>query len=163
MNSLLKYAQFTRVFFTSGIGAGTSQISTTDSTGALGRAIDMSGYDGCMCILSGSGVIANGSFGICPRFSDTSGTLTNDSSAAAFIGSTDAATTDLNNQLVILDVVKPTKRWIGFTLMRATQNSVADGIVIQYNTKYATVTPTTAGVAVPGGVAYSTTITGVSS
>lgn len=158
MESLLKNIKLTRVFYTSGIGAGSSIISTTDSTGALGKAIDMAGFDGIMCIISPSGTIAAGSLGLTPKMSASSSALTADSSAASFIGSTDGATTDFNNQLIALDLVKPKKRWVGFQLMRATQNSVADGIVIQYNYSKGPTVQSTAGVAVPGGVAYSTAL-----
>jgi hypothetical protein len=121
--SLLKNTKVTRI---SADGAGTAS-STPDKT----AIIDMAGFDGVMFVALMGDVVATSAVSLRVAGSNTnsSGTMTLLTGSA---GGT-AGASDYDDKLVILDVEKPTYRYLEAQLFRVTANAPFDGILaIQY-------------------------------
>ena len=128
---LSKKTKVTVMVPTTAAAVGSSVISCTGSTDGSAQSLDMSGYEGVMFVAIPWGVTAAGQLGLAALTGDTSGTLTADTSR--YSGTTGAtATTDLMGDAIVLDVYRPTRRFAGVELYRATQNSMATVIAIQY-------------------------------
>lgn len=118
-----------------------TQVKTTQAAGTTNiqsDAVDMSGFEGVVFVVS-MGAITSGAA--------TSANLQQSSTAA--LGATEAdlegsaitIADDDDNQCLVLDVYRPTKRYVNAIVLRATQNSVINSIVaFQYG---AELTPTT--------------------
>jgi hypothetical protein len=120
--------------------AGTTTLTTTVS--------DMNGWDG-ICYLALTGDATNGTVLTLAALGSTANAT--GGVAAAITGATctytAASTTDTDNKLLILDVVRPVKRYIYATLTRGTQNCVCNGILaIKYRGNKAPITQSTSHV-----------------
>lgn len=113
------------------------------STDPTSTNVDMAadgGYDGVMFVgicgtITGSGTVT---LAATQATTDTTGT--------ALSGMTATATSSTkSDKLLIIDVYRPTKRYIGTTLTRATANSVYGGtLAIQYRSKSRAIAQATA-------------------
>lgn len=99
------------------------------TTGIVSDAVDMSGYDGVVFIYGVGTLTATQVTKLTAAQCDTSG-----GSYVALAAAVTAAMADGDsNKLLILDVYRPTKRFVQATLSRATANAVLDfGIAIKY-------------------------------
>lgn len=112
-----------------GAVAGTSDITDADS-------VDMAGYDGAVFIAQLGALSANQVTSLQIQGADA------DTGHADLVGAitANAADGDSDN-LLIVDVVKPVKRYLKPMLNRATGNAVLDGIIcIRYKASKAPVT-----------------------
>lgn len=105
---------------------------STDLTGA--NVIDMQNFDGCLFVGIVDTVTAAGTIRMYPQHSDsTSTTDLVSTTAAANIAGTTASTTSHDDQLIMLDVYKPQKRYLGVYVDKASQNSEVRVIALPYN------------------------------
>jgi hypothetical protein len=110
--NLLKNIEFRRVM--NGVAAG-----TTDQTSTV---IDTQGFDGVLLI---------GAWGTITGSAVTSmrAQLSSDDSSYSDMASSDQTVADTDdNKVTLLDVYRPTKRYIKVVMKRATQNAVIDGV-----------------------------------
>lgn len=120
--------------------AGTSTLTTTVS--------DMQGFDGiCYVALTGDGTSGTVlTLAVLGSTANATGGV-----ATAITGATCTYTslsaTDADNKFLIVDVVRPLRRYVYATLTRATQNCVCDGIVaIKYRASKSPTTQTVTNV-----------------
>lgn len=111
--------------------------AAADTSDLDGTAVDMQGYDGVLFIY-GVGALTAGQVTKLLAKQDAA-------SGGSFTGLTGAETEALadgdGNKLLMLDVYRPTKRYVRPTLDRGTQNAVVDfGIAILYRGAKAPVT-----------------------
>lgn len=139
--SLLKNSKITRmaVSYTS----GSTDISEE-------RVIDMAGYDGVMFVgLIGSAGTTGYEYRVVACHSSSTGTtdmvpMTTGGSAGAVVAGTTVGTAAMEESLAVLDIVKPTKRYMSCIVDRGTTNVEIDGVVaIQYNLRKGPVSQTT--------------------
>lgn len=101
-------------------------------------AIDMAGFEGCK-IYAAFGAITTGSV-VTVKLQQSS----DDGSADAYSdleGTSSAVADDRDNDLVVIDINRPTKRYLKVVIGRTTQNAVIDGVLaVQYGPR---VMPTT--------------------
>lgn len=131
--SLLKDCVITQIL--DPVVAGTST-QTTD-------VLDMAGFDGCLIICS-LGDVTSGSVLTLTAKENTANSVSSPTPVAVTGGATAAFTADASsadNKLLIVDVVRPSYRYLFATLTRATQNAVINSIIaIQYRGKSLPVT-----------------------
>jgi len=115
--NLLKCAKIMQI--QNGAAAGTSlQTSST---------FDMAGYNACLIICS-VGAVTSGSV---MQLNAQQGAASNGSDAATITGGSTAVLTDAgtnSNKIFLVDVIRPTKRYITATFSRTTQNAVVNGM-----------------------------------
>lgn len=119
--NLAKDLKVTRV--QNGVAAG-----TTDKTSTF---VDMSGYDGVVFATAIGAITATGTCTITALQSDSA----DGSSPETLTGSSKSytAVTD-DNKVVIHDIYRPSKRYVGIKIDLGTANSVIDGVLaIQYS------------------------------
>lgn len=132
MLSLLKDCKITRV--NNSASAGTSDQD--------GTVLDMQGYDGVVFIallgdVTATSVLELQVFG--NTASSTSSPTPTEITADETIFT--AGASDADNKAIVVDVVRPSKRYIFPRLKRGTANAVVDGVVaIQYRTRDVPVT-----------------------
>lgn len=98
------------------------------TTNQTGSAIDMAGFDGVRFVaLLGAGS-ANSVGQIKVTQSDTSGGSYSDIEGSA--GTAFTPTTD-DNKVWITDILRPTKRFLKVVVIRATGNTVIDGVIAE--------------------------------
>lgn len=99
--------------------------ATTDVTPST--AVDMAGYEGCIFIFL-FGTITSGAVTSCKvqQSSDSGGSPDGFSDLE---GSAVTVADDDDNQVVVIDVYRPTKRYLLGIIDRGTQNAVVDGIL----------------------------------
>lgn len=116
MKGLLKNVEIQRA--KAAVAAGTSTI-TSD-------AVDMSGFEG-VCFLVPFGAITTNGVQSC-KVQQSS----DDGSSDAYSdleGSSVTVADDQDDKVCVVEVHKPTKRYLKLIVSRATQNSVVDGII----------------------------------
>lgn len=126
--SLLKGCKISRVM--NAVVAGTSE---QDST-----VLDMTGFDAVLFIALLGDVTSGSVITLTVKENSANSTssptptaVTNAATAAYTAGATDA-----DNAALIVDVVRPTKRYVFAALTRTTQNAPIDGMIaIQYRTR----------------------------
>lgn len=110
---------------------------TTDTL--AGDILDLAGFDSVMGIAI-LGDVTNTAVVTLKAYTGDEAAL-GDGAYESVTATVTATTTSADNKLLILDIVKPGKRYCRFDLVRATANAVVDGIIgIRYN---AAVKPTT--------------------
>ncbi len=133
MYQMLKDGLITRV--TNSVVAGTSD---QDST-----VLDMSGYDGVIFIASLGDVTSTSVLQLL-AYENTASSTSSPTPVAVTAGSTTAYTagaTDSDNKLLVVDVHRPSSRYIFARVKRGTANAVIDGVIaIQYRSKSVPVT-----------------------
>lgn len=136
--SLLKNVKVTRMTVSKTSGA-------TDSTAE--RVLDMSGFDGVMFIgLIGSAGTTGFGWRLIPTHSSATSTtdqvkLTTGTGTA---GTTASGAAAMEESCVVLDIYKPTKRYMSVVVDLASTNSEIDGVVaVQYALRKGPVSPTT--------------------
>lgn len=113
--------------------AGTSAI-TSD-------AVNMSGYDGCVFIVSFGTITAGAVTSIKVQQCDTSG-----GSYADLTGTSQTVADDDDNETFVVDIFQPREQFLKLVVSRATQNAVVGSILaLRYN---ASSRPATQGTAV---------------
>lgn len=127
--SILKDCKITRV--ENAVAAGTTeQISDT---------VDMSGYDS-VCFVQLLGDVDNTSVVTLTVKSNATDITTGGTTEKAGTATT-ATATSADNKLIVVDVLRPSQRYVFASLTRATANAVLDGLIaIQYGTKSLPVT-----------------------
>lgn len=131
LNNLLKNAKITRV---SNDGAGTASATPTKGT-----ILDMQGFESVMFIAAMADVVSGSVVALRAAQGATNDTAEMDLLTGSSGGT--AGASDVDNKLVILDVVRPTERYIEVQLFHTTQNAPFDGIIaIQYGARNAPVT-----------------------
>lgn len=104
------------------LASGAAVVATTNVTGTT---IDMSGYEGVMFILQ-AGVITDGALSVKAQ----GGALANGSDAADLAGTSTALTNAQDNDLAILDLYRPTQRYITPVIVRGgSTGAVVQGLV----------------------------------
>lgn len=133
MNNLLNIVEFVSV--ENAAVAGTTSL-TTD-------VIDMAGWTGVVFVAKLGDVTSGSVLGLAAYDSDANGSGSDDlENPLAFT----AGASDADNKLMILDIVRPTRRYVHAVLSRGTQNAVVDGIwAVKYGPKD---TPVTQGATV---------------
>lgn len=128
MNNLLNNVEFVSV--ENAAVAGTSAL-TTDT-------IDMAGWTGVVFVAKLGDVTADSVLGFAAHDSDEASANFDDlEDPLAYT----AAAADADNKLLVLDVCRPTRRYVRAVLTRADQNAVVDGIwAIKYGPLEAPVT-----------------------
>lgn len=123
--SLLKDCKITRV--ANAAAAGTSEVLTS--------VLDMTGYDGVLFVAALGDVTATSVVTLTAKGNTASSTSSptptdvTDGVTAAFT----AGASDADNKLLVVDVVRPSQRYVFASLTRTTANAVVDGIIaIQY-------------------------------
>ena len=104
--------------------------------------VDMAGFDGVtfVCILGT--ITATGTVSMQVKQAAT------DIAGDALTGMVAAATDADSDMVLVVDVMKPTDRYLGVTLTRATANSVIGGVIaLQYQAKHKPTTHTAATLA----------------
>ncbi len=92
--------------------------------------VDMAGYDGVMFIGILGAITATGTVTMVAKQADT------DIVGAALSGATVAADSADDDKLFVIDIAKPTKRFLGTTLTRDVANSAYGGtIAVQYTAR----------------------------
>lgn len=122
MNNLLEQVKITRV----------ANAAVAGSTDLNGTGVDMTGFESVLFIWSVGTLTANQVTALhAQQSSDDAGA---DDYTDLEGSATPALADTASNKLLILDVVKPTKRYVRPVLDRATANAVSDGcIAVQYN------------------------------
>ena len=130
IESLLKACLFTKTSIAK--VAGVADI--TDGT-----ILDMSGYDS-VCFVAILGEVTSGAVNTLKAYCGDNSSLT-DGAYKTTTATVTASGNDTDNNLMILDVVRPGKRYVRCDLVLDTENSVVDGIIaIQYNARTLPVT-----------------------
>lgn len=124
MNNLLRNTKITRI---SADGAGAASATPTKAT-----IIDMLGFESVMFVALMGNVLDTSVVSLRVAGGDTSDTADMTLRAGTVGGTADA--TSYDDKLVILDVVKPTDRYLEAQIFHVTANAPFDGILaIQYN------------------------------
>lgn len=132
MLSLLKDCKITRVL--NAVAAGTSDQD--------GTVLDMSGYDGVIFLAALGDVTATSVLEL-QVLGNTASSTSSPTPTEITVDETifTAGASDADNKLLVVDVVRPSKRYIFPRLKRGTANAVIDGVVaIQYRTRDVPVT-----------------------
>ena len=130
IESLLKNALFTKTSVAK--AAGVDDITDGD-------IIDMQGYDS-VCFVAILGEVTSGSVVTLKAYCGDNSALS-DGAYKTTTAAVTASGNDTDNNLMILDVVRPGKRYVRADLVIDTQNSVVDSIIaIQYNARTLPVT-----------------------
>lgn len=130
MESLLKNAKITRILVDTAAG----QAATASDI------LDMSGFQSVMFIAK-LGDVTNGSVVTLACQQNTANSTSGMATLTGTATYTSAANTDADDNLLVLDVVRPNERYVRAVLTSATQNAVKNGIIaIQYNPIHAPVT-----------------------
>lgn len=131
LNNLLKNVKITRVLAD---GAGTASATPTKGT-----IIDMQGFESVMFIASMGNVVS----GSVVSLRAAQGTTNSTGAMALLAGSSGgtAGASDVDDKLIILDVVRPTERYIEVQVFHVTQDAPFDGVIaIQYGARNVPVT-----------------------
>lgn len=114
--------------------AGTSTL-TSD------YAVDTQGYDGVV-IIALTGAATSGTVPLLTVLGVATNVVTGGTAITGATATyTSLSATDADNKMLIVDVYRPTARYVYCTLARATQNVVCNGIIaIKYNGREAPVT-----------------------
>jgi hypothetical protein len=131
IQSLVKDCEF--VYIEPEATAGTSTL-TSD-------VVDLQGWDGCLFIA----LTGDATSGTVLTLAALGNTANSTSGAVAITGAsasyTSTSATDADNKMLLVDVVRPLKRYAHVTLTRATQNCVCNGIIaIKYRGAKAPIT-----------------------
>jgi hypothetical protein len=129
MRNMLKETKLTSM--TTASTAGTTTFYSTDQSATLG-VLDMQGFESIAFL--GTFDFASGA--VCKinlRHGDSSGTLADCNLTTGYAGTT--GTTGIQNgQVILLDVYRPAKRFVGYGCVRGTANTTLDSMVaVQYN------------------------------
>ena len=103
------------------VAAGTSNQSTT--------AVDTAGYQGCRFIAAFGTLTATAVTSVKVTQADDSGISVNAEDLAGSGISLTPSTDD--NKVVIVDVYRPSRRYLQLTILRGTANAVIDGVVAE--------------------------------
>lgn len=121
-----------------------SKITVVSNTVAAGitavdpSAVDMSGFESVMFIVQFGAITATGTAVVKARHSTDNGS---GDAFADILGSGQNVADTQGSKVFVLDVVKPSKRYVKPYIARATANSVIESITaIQYNPSKAPVT-----------------------
>lgn len=130
MLSMLNEVKFDKVLVATGAG-------TTDTlTGDIIDLQDCNSVTGVTIL----GDVTNGAVLTLKAYTGDNSALT-DGAYEATTATVTATAASADNKLLVLDVVKPGKRYVRFDLVRATANAVVDGIIaIRYNNRVIPVT-----------------------
>jgi hypothetical protein len=113
-------------------------VAGTDDT-LSGDILDMQGFDS-VAFIALLGDVANTSVVTLKAYAGDEAAL-GDGAYKTNTATITADATSADNKLLVLDVIKPTERYIRPDLVRATANAVVDGIIaIRYNSKTKPVT-----------------------
>jgi len=130
LESLLKAGLIDRVM--------TAQVAGTSDTLA-GDILDLQNCDSVMAIAALGDVTVNAVVSLKAYTGDNA--ALSDGAYETVYATVTATATSADNKLLVLDIVKPGKRYCRFDLVRATANAVVDGIVaIRYNNRVIPVT-----------------------
>lgn len=112
--------------------AGTTDVTTI--------AIDMAGFDS-VCFIAALGDVTNGSVLLLTAYSNASNAASGGTAITNANAGLTATSTSADNDLIIVDVLRPANRYVYATLNRGTANAVVDGIIaILYNARSLPVT-----------------------
>lgn len=123
IESILKAGAFDKVLVATAAG-------TADTLN--GDILDLQGFDS-VCLIAILGDCANTAVGTLKAYCGDAAAL-GDGAYKTATATVTADATSADNKLLVLDVVKPGKRYVRADLVRATANLVVDGIIaIRYN------------------------------
>lgn len=115
--NLLKDALFTRV----------ENAATADTTALTSDVIDMKGYDGCTFIALLGDVTDTSALELVVQQGDESdGSDAADTTVSATFT---AGASDADNNVLAVEILRPSKRYVRAKLVRGTANAVVDGIL----------------------------------
>jgi len=127
--NIIKNCKFQQEITVTNGAAGTSDIT--------GSIIDMEGYEGCVFILQ-LGAITSGAVTSCYLKQSADSGLSGATSLTTATTVTIADTDD--EKVIVIDVYRPTKRYIALFVDRGTQNAVVSAVAMQYGARQAPVT-----------------------
>ena len=156
MDSLLKNAQITLVCPSTSLAAGSTVVLSTQ----IGYGpVDMQGFESVVFVYMPTIITAAGAAYLYPTFGSSSGSLTADTSA--YVGFATGATS-YSLDYAALEIYKPTQRYVGWGLYRATQNSGGAILAIQHRAHKGATTQATTG-SVDYGTLGTTVVAGLTS
>lgn len=130
IESLLKAAKIDRVMTAQGAG-------TNDTLS--GDILDLQNCDSVIAIAE-LGDVANTAVVSLKAYTGDNAALS-DGAYETLYATVTATATSADNKLLVLDIVKPGKRYCRFDIVRATANAVVDGVVaLRYNNRVIPVT-----------------------
>lgn len=125
IESILKAGVFDKVLIATAAG-------TADTLN--GDIVDLQGYDS-VCLVAILGDVTNTAVGTLKAYCGDAAAL-GDGAYKTATATVTADATSADNKLLVLDVVKPGKRYVRADLVRATANIVVDGIIAyRYNAR----------------------------
>ena len=120
---LIKNAKLTRAVLASNGVAGSSNIN--------GVTLDMQNYEGVLIEVT-FGVITSGAATSIKAQQDSASGM---GTAQDLLGTSQTVADDDDNEIFVIDIYRPEKRYIRLVVLRATQNSVVTATYIQYGPK----------------------------
>lgn len=121
--NLSKNVKVTRVMNAVAAGTGDSQ---------NGSGVDMSGFEGVVFIAA-FGTLTDGAVTTLKAQQDT---VSNFATAADLAGTAMSIADTSDNDLLVLDIYRPSERYVRPVITRATANAVIDGVIaIQYGAR----------------------------
>lgn len=112
---------------------------TSGTADRNGETLDMAGYDGVLAIVKFAAIAAGAATAVLMQYGDAS----NLSDAADVSGLTISVADDDDNQVFVLDLKNPTKRYVRVKIDKDAANATAESAVyIQYNARNMPVTNT---------------------
>jgi len=118
--------------------SGTHNLADPDNTTHVGPAVDMKGYEGALCVYLGSSKFAQGT-------TAPTGKIFIGATTAALIAATGtitvtaATSSTFNRKCVVMDVYKPTKRYIQPRMTvywASTGNDNVQWLILKYGSRY---------------------------
>jgi hypothetical protein len=116
MINLSKETKLQRV--SNAVAAGTSTVTSS--------SVDMKGYENCLFVVAFGAIVSGGVQSVKVQQSSDDGST----DAYSDLEGTSVSVADNNdNQLVYVEIARPTKRYLKCIVSRATQNSTVDAII----------------------------------
>ena len=110
-----------------------STAGSTDVEGSATMVVDVAGYEGVCFVGYCHTVTAAGILGMWAQYGISTSATDIIDDTGTIVGSTGATTsTDWTDKLLVLDIYKPTERYVSVHIDRATQPSAIDVIAIRY-------------------------------
>jgi hypothetical protein len=125
---------------------GRALVAAANNTSVATAVVDMTGWDGVMCILPMYDSANAGVATLTGRSASTN--VAGAALAGAVATATDAGGDALNSKCLIVDIYKPRERYVDFLIASSAANVAFDAaIIIQYKGRKAPVTQSTTHVA----------------
>ena len=119
--------------------SGTHGLADPDQTSHIGPAVDMKGFEGALCIFLGSSKLATGATTAIAGRVFIGATTAALKVASGTIAVASATSSTFNKKCVVMDVYKPTKRYIQpriATYWATTGDDNNQWLIVKYGSRY---------------------------